>query len=91
MTIPQVILLLVGLQRLGELLYARRNTRRLLAEGGLEIGAGHYPLFVVLHAAWLITLFLRTDGDTPVIWSYALPSFGGRIFAQRTRHRSCAG
>lgn len=41
------------LQRLGELVLARRNTRRLLARGAVEYGASHYPLIVTLHAAWL--------------------------------------
>jgi methyltransferase len=47
------ILALVTAQRLGELVVAQRNTRRLLAQGGIERGAEHYPLMVALHAAWL--------------------------------------
>lgn len=53
-----VLLALVTAQRLGELVHARRNTRRLLARGAIETGAGHYPLIVGLHAAWLIGLWL---------------------------------
>lgn len=53
-----VILLLVTIQRLGELVLARRNTARLLAQGGVETGAAHYPLIVAVHAAWLVGLFL---------------------------------
>ncbi len=63
---PQAIVLLVALQRLGELAVARRNARRLLDEGGREEGAGHYPLFVALHAGWLAALFLLTPPDAPV-------------------------
>lgn len=66
MTLPQGVVLLVALQRLAELLYARRNTRRLLAEGGYEVGAGHYPLIVALHAAWLLAIFVTVPGDAPV-------------------------
>ena len=51
-----LILGFVVAQRLGELVYARRNTVRLLARGGTETGAGHYPLFVLLHGSWLIAL-----------------------------------
>ena len=51
-----LILGFVVAQRLGELAYARRNTVRLLARGGAETGAGHYPLFVLLHGSWLIAL-----------------------------------
>lgn len=68
MSPPQVIALLVALQRLAELLYARRNTRRLLAAGGREVGAAHYPLLVALHAAWLLAIFFFVPPDAPVSW-----------------------
>ena len=48
---------LVTLQRLGELTLARRNTNRLRAQGGYEVSAGHYPLIVALHGAWLVGLW----------------------------------
>ncbi|WP_207457983.1 isoprenylcysteine carboxylmethyltransferase family protein [Azospirillum sp. SYSU D00513] len=63
---PQIILLLVAAQRLGELVLARRNTARLMAEGAREAGAAHYPFFVLLHAAWLATLFVATPADAAV-------------------------
>jgi methyltransferase len=52
-----VILALVTLQRLGELLLARRNTRRLLEQGAAEHAPGHYPLIVAVHALWLAALW----------------------------------
>lgn len=58
MILSIVVLALVTAQRLGELVLARRNTARLLAKGGVEVGARHYPLLVALHAAWLIGLWL---------------------------------
>ena len=58
MTLAATILLLVTLQRLGELVIARRNTEKLMARGAIEVGAGHYPLIVALHAAWLAALWL---------------------------------
>jgi methyltransferase len=57
-SLASIILALVTLQRLGELVIARRNTERLLARGAIEVGAGHYPLVVSLHAAWLIALWV---------------------------------
>ena len=57
-SLASIILALVTLQRLGELVLARRNTRALLARGAIEIGAGHYPLIVAVHAAWLIALWV---------------------------------
>jgi methyltransferase len=57
-SLASIILALVTLQRLGELVLARRNTRALLARGAIEIGAGHYPLIVLVHTAWLIALWV---------------------------------
>jgi methyltransferase len=58
MILSIAILALVTIQRLGELVIANRNTKRLLAAGGVEHGAAHYPLIVALHATWLIGLWL---------------------------------
>ncbi|WP_339913875.1 isoprenylcysteine carboxylmethyltransferase family protein [uncultured Brevundimonas sp.] len=59
-----LILALVAIQRMGELGLARRNTTRLKADGGIEVGAGHYPLFVLLHASWLAVLVVLTPWTT---------------------------
>jgi methyltransferase len=59
---------LVALQRLAELAVARRNTRRLLARGAREIGARHYPLFVALHASWLVAILLAVPRATEPFW-----------------------
>jgi len=57
-SLASTILVLVTLQRLGELALARHNTRALMARGGIEVGARHYPLIVTVHAAWLVSLWL---------------------------------
>jgi methyltransferase len=62
------VLGLVVLQRLAELILAQRNTRRLLAKGAVEVGRGHYPLIVALHAAWLAALALTVPADAPALW-----------------------
>ena len=61
---------LVVLQRLSEMFYARRNTQRLLAQGAEEVGAGHYPLIVGLHVAWLVSILLHVPPETPVSWPF---------------------
>ena len=58
MSFASIILVLVTLQRLGELVIARANTRKLLGRGAIEVGANHYPLVVLVHAAWLIALWI---------------------------------
>lgn len=44
----------VAVERGLELVIARRNTRCLRVRGAVEVGAGHYPVMVALHSAWLI-------------------------------------
>ena len=61
---------LVALERLAELVYARRNMAALLREGAHEIGRRHYPLIVLLHAAWLVTIYLAAAPDTPPVWGW---------------------
>jgi methyltransferase len=68
-TWAELILGFVTLQRCGELLLARHNTKRLLAQGGIEVGARHYPAIVALHAAWLSGLWLLArDADVELAW-----------------------
>ena len=65
MSLAATILALVTLQRIGELVYARRNTKRLIARGAVEVASDHYPLMVALHAGWLVSLWLFGT-DRPV-------------------------
>ncbi|HEY3812342.1 MAG TPA: isoprenylcysteine carboxylmethyltransferase family protein [Caulobacteraceae bacterium] len=90
MILSLAVLGFVTVLRLGELVYARANTKRLLAIGGREVGAGHYPLIVVMHAAWLIGLWalgwnravslpwLAVFGVIEVLRAWVLLSIGRR-------------
>jgi methyltransferase len=69
MALTAAILTLVTLERLAELAWAERNTRRLAAAGACEAGARHYPLIVGLHAAWLAGLWVLAWGR-PVLWPF---------------------
>jgi methyltransferase len=75
-----VMLGLVIGQRLGELVIANRNTKRLIARGGREVGARHYPLFILLHAGWLASLAIFVPFDRwpymPLIVLYLLLQLG---------------
>ncbi len=68
MSLVQIAALLVAVQRLLEMAYAEHNARRLLSEGGVEHGARHYPLFILLHGAWLAALFFLVPPEAPVSW-----------------------
>jgi len=69
---------LVALQRLLELVYSRRNERRLRARGAVERGMGHYPFMVGLHGLWLVSTLveglLRGPG-IPAWWPLPLAAF----------------
>jgi methyltransferase len=52
------LLAYITVQRIAELWWARLNERRLLAAGGVEYGRAHFPLIVLLHASWLIGMWV---------------------------------
>ena len=55
------LLVYIVVQRLGELVLADRNTKRLLGEGGEEHGADHYQYFIFLHSSWIAVIALLVD------------------------------
>jgi methyltransferase len=57
LTAATIILTLVTLQRFGELVLARRNTVRLLAQEASETAPMQYPFMILLHASWLLGLW----------------------------------
>lgn len=68
-TFATTILALVTVQRLGELVWAQRNMRQLMAKGAREEAPGHYPLIVLLHASWLLGLWwLAWDAPVNLFW-----------------------
>ncbi|MGV9326131.1 isoprenylcysteine carboxyl methyltransferase family protein [Streptosporangium sandarakinum] len=54
-----LLVLLVGAERLAELVVARRNARWSLARGGVVYGRGHYPWMVALHTGLLAGCLLE--------------------------------
>jgi methyltransferase len=65
-----VVIVLVALERLGELIYSAQNTKALRARGAVEIGRAHYPLIVLLHAAWLLSLVVFLPKPALLHWSW---------------------
>ncbi|KJC41358.1 isoprenylcysteine carboxylmethyltransferase family protein [Bradyrhizobium sp. LTSP857] len=65
MTFAELILGAITLQRVGELVISRANTRKLLAKGAVEVAPRHYPLIITVHAAWLLSLWVF-GRDQPV-------------------------
>jgi methyltransferase len=59
--------------RVAELTLSAYNTRWLKARGAIEVGAGHYPLFILLHGSWLLAiLFFTPPGMSPDLGFLAL-------------------
>ena len=69
---------IVGVQRLLELTYSRRNEIRLRARGAVERGSGHYPVIVAIHSLWLVSTLvegLLRGPEPPVWWPVPLAAF----------------
>ena len=86
MSLAALVLALVTLERGAELVWAQRNTRRLLARGAREEGASHYPLIVILHAVWLAGLWiLGRDRPVSIPWLVVFAVLqAGRIWVLAT-------
>ena len=59
MILLTIIVSIVIVQRLSELVLARKNFSRAMRHGGREFGAGHYWLFWVLHSCWIVSFTLE--------------------------------
>ena len=69
---------LVAVQRLFELVLARRNERRARARGAVERGQRHYLLIVALHTLWLVCTLVEVllrGPDIPAFWPVPLALF----------------
>ena len=86
MTSAEFILAAVTLQRAGELVVSRYNTRKLLARGAIEMAPRHYPLIVAVHATWLLSLWIfgRDQPVSIVALSFYIVLQGLRFWVMRT-------
>ena len=86
MTWYLILLFAVGVERLAELVLAQRNLAWSRARGGVEIGAGHYPVMVILHLALLIGCVVEvTVMQRPFIPALAWPMLALVVAAQGLR------
>jgi len=68
------LLAALGAERIAELLLSTRNARWAFARGGVEAGAGHYPLMAAFH-----TLFIVSCGAEAIIFKRVFPGALGWI------------
>jgi methyltransferase len=71
-----LFILAIGVERLIELVVARRNATWSIAHGGKEFGRGHYPVMVSMHALLLVSCIAEvSDLHRPFIPWLGWPMF----------------
>src|ERR1700761_2438780 len=86
MTWYALLIGLVAAERLAEVIVAERNRRLSRARGGIEFGAGHYPVMVALHTGLLAACLLEPILlHRPFIPALGWPMFAVVLAAQALR------
>ncbi len=81
-----VLVFLFGLERLAELVVAKRNLEWSRARGGTESGFGHYPFMVALHTGLLVGCVLEVWlGDRPFVPALGWPMLALALGSQALR------
>ncbi|GII51727.1 isoprenylcysteine carboxyl methyltransferase [Planotetraspora thailandica] len=81
-----LLVLVVGAERLAELVVARRNLRWSLSRGGVVAGRGHYPWMVALHTGLLAGCLLEVwPADRPFVPTLGWPMLALVVAAQGLR------
>jgi methyltransferase len=78
---------LVAAERVAELALSARNARRTLAQGGVEVGEGHYRSMVIFHGAFLAACAAEPLALETPRWPVAatLGAAGAVLLAQTLR------
>jgi methyltransferase len=85
-TLYFVLVGLVAVERLAELVVAKRNLAWSLARGGKETGFGHYPFMVVLHTGLLVGCVLEVWlGGRPFLAALGWPMLALVLASQGLR------
>jgi methyltransferase len=90
---PVFFALLAGLitERLCELWLSKRNARRALARGGIELGRGQYGLMVVFHTLFIVACAVEASLRTSYFpRSLSIVALVGEAAAQVLRYWSVA-
>lgn len=79
------LLVVLVVQRMLELRVAKRNEAWAREQGATEFGAGHYPLFFVLHGGWMLGWLLEgwSSERLPDLWWLGVCVF---VLAQGLRY-----
>ncbi|MER6164445.1 isoprenylcysteine carboxyl methyltransferase family protein [Streptomyces violaceorubidus] len=81
-----LLVLAVSVERLAEVIVARRNAAWTLARSGVEHGRGHYPVMVALHTGLLVCCLLEPLLlDRPFVPALGWPMLALALLAQALR------
>jgi methyltransferase len=81
-----VLILLVGLERLAELVVSKRNAAWSKERGGREYGAGHFPPMVLLHTGLLVGALAEFWlADRPFVPALGWPMLALVVLSQALR------
>ena len=60
------------IQRLSELLIARRNEKWLLSQGAVQYGQSHYPFMIALHTLFIVSVITEyiLEGQPRIDWIF---------------------
>ncbi len=60
------------LQRLSELLIAKRNEKWLLQQGAVEYGKAHYPFMIAMHTLFVVSIIAEYiwRGQPAIYWAF---------------------
>lgn len=82
-------LALLALERVFELWLSRRNARAAFARGGVESGAGHFPVMAAVHTLFLLSC--AVEGSLrPFPGALGWAALGGALVAQALRYWAIA-
>ena len=84
--VAAIVVGVLAAQRLGELVWSKRNERRLRARGAVEHGRSHYPVMVALHAGWLASTLVESGRPSTVARSVRRVALGAFLVAQPVRY-----
>ncbi|QUW23181.1 isoprenylcysteine carboxyl methyltransferase [Sporosarcina sp. Marseille-Q4063] len=73
-----IIIAIVIIQRIVELVIAKRNEKWMRSQGAFEAGAEHYPIMVAMHIAFFISLLIEVlvlDRPLSPLWIPLLSIF----------------
>jgi methyltransferase len=81
-----IMLLVLIIQRLSELVIAKRNATWITKQGGYEVGAEHYKWMVLMHSSWFVSMLMEHlyfNRGLNGYWQFLLPML---LFTQVLRY-----